>query len=195
MSLLNFIQNDSKLGKFIIYSNEYLESTTLEEQTKNIVLEFDTILKFEFASSADVSQKNIENSDFRNDSMHDNPNTISMKVVKMRDINSSEAITNERAEQLIRSLTLCTIVNRYPIFKQYNNYKFSKYEYSLDGSCNALVATITFEEVRTGATEFGGENAYDNGALANPENQNQVDSGNVTPKVVTGTPTYLKSVA
>jgi hypothetical protein len=76
MSLYNFLTNDSDPGKFIIYSNDYLQASTLEEQDQAIALEFDTLSKFEFVSEVTVAEKNIENSDFRNDSMHDNSNKI-----------------------------------------------------------------------------------------------------------------------
>lgn len=194
MSLFNYITNDNKASKFIIYSNDYLQASTLEEQEQAVALEFDSLFKFEFVSEVSVAEKNIENSDFRNDSMHDNANKISIKAIKVRTLPDKTALTNDQAEMLIRSLTVCTIVQRYPIFKQFNNYKFVKYEYQLDNTCDALMPTMTFQEIRSGATEFGGKSSYNNDALANPDNAKQVDSGNVVSTPVNGTPPFFNNV-
>lgn len=194
MSLFNFLINDNKASKFVIYSNDYLQASTVEEQQQAIALEFDSLFRFEFISEVTVAEKNIENSDFRNDSMHDNANKILIKAIKVRTLPDKTPITNEQAETLIRSLTVCTIVQRYPIFKQFNNYKFVKYEYQLDNTCDALMPTMTFQEIRSGATEFGGNSSYNNDALANPDNAAQVDSGNVTPVPIAGTPTFFNNL-
>lgn len=194
MSLFNFITNDNNASKFVIYSNDYLQASTIEEQEQAIALEFDSLFKFEFMSEITVAEKNIENSDFRNDSMHDNANKISIKAIKVRTLPDKTILTNDKAEALIRSLTVCTIVQRYPIFKQFNNYKFVKYEYQLDNTCDALMPTMTFQEIRSGATEFGGDSSYNNEALANPNNAKQVDSGNVTPTPINGTPTFYNNL-
>jgi hypothetical protein len=194
MSLFNFIDNDQKIGKLLIYSNDYLLASTVEEQDQAIALEFDSLLRFEFVSEVTIAEKNIENSDFRNDSMHDNANKVLIRAVKMRSKPDDTPLTNEQAENLVRSLTICTIVQRYPLLRQFNNYKFVKYEYILDGSCNTLVPTMTFQEIRTGATEFGENNAFNNNAQANPDNVSQIDSGNVSPVPITGTPTFFSEV-
>ena len=194
MSLFNFVTNDNKLGKFIIYSNDYLLATTLEEQQQAIALEFDTLFSFEFESEVTVTEKNIENSDFRNDSMHDQANKISIKAVKFRTLPDNTQLTNDQAEKLIRALTVCTIVQRYPIFKQYNNYKFVKYSFKFDNTIDALMPTLTFQEIRSGATEFGGSSAFNNNSLADSNNAAQVDSGNVISTPVNGTPTFFGGV-
>lgn len=194
MALFNFILNDNIATKFTIYSNEYLQASTIEEQEQAIALEFDTLFKFQFVAEATVAEKNIENSDFRNDSQHDNANKISIQAMKARSLPDKTALTNDKAEELIRSLTVCTIVQRYPIFKQFNNYKFVKYEYQFDNTCDALIPTMTFQEIRSGATEFGGDSSYNNDALANPDNAKQVDSGNVLATPITGTPTFFNNL-
>jgi hypothetical protein len=112
----------------------------------------------------------------------------------MSTLTDKKILTNDKAEELLRSLTVCTIVQRYPIFKQFNNYKFVKYEYQLDSSCDALIPTMTFQEIRSGATEFGGNSSYNNDDLANPDNVAQVDSGNVTPTPIEGTPTFFNNL-
>lgn len=194
MSLFNFLINDDQASKFVIYSNDYLQASTLEEQEQAIALEFDSLFKFEFVGEVTVAEKNIENSDFRNDSQHDNANKISITAIKVRTLPDKTALTDDQAEELLRSLTVCTIVSRYPIFKQYNNYKFVKYGYTLDNTCDALIPTMTFQEIRSGATEFGGASSYNNEALANPNNAAQVDSGNVVATPINGTPTFFNNL-
>lgn len=180
-------------NRFNIYSMDVL---TAEDNTDfYIQIQFDGISKLRYQNNIDIPRQALENRQFSNDSILDNPyqliltGEISQLVRTQDDLNLDLAgSTASTLDYLLKNDILLAILRAPTLFEAYTNMKLKDYYYDQSESKNNLAVTMTFEEIRTAyiPSDANTYTGFDPASTSNPINASVVDSGIVTPSSPAG---------
>lgn len=198
------IFNPQKREQFIIYDNQVLQAKTKKEQDDYAWLRFDGIIDNNFQNSVNLPTQSLENRQFSNDSIIDNPFTFTVKCAISQAIWTADDINSGREAEIAGTLDflqksdiLLAILQVYPLFSARTNLHLESYRLPQSNANVGLVAYLTFREIRTSydpdtintttqnnPTDTSG--SYVPGQSANPSASGSVDNGFVTPTNPTG---------
>lgn len=149
------LTNTTNVSKFIIYDANVLTANNTKEQKQYELLTFDGIEKTQYSNNVKIPQQTLENRQFSNDSIIDNPFLIKISAVLSQGITTkddisadNEAINVNQLEYILKSNTLLVILRIYPLFTSYENIHLVDYFYIQDPNSNALIAHMNFQEIR-----------------------------------------------
>ncbi len=191
----NLISSGYSRGSFSIYNNAVLTAPNKSLYQSNLVLAFDGFVRLGYSNNVMIPQQTLENRDFSNDSIIDNPFRLSLVAVISQYITSitdyysdyeGDIVTT--LEYLGKSNTLLAIFRSTPLFSGYINMHLEDWNYDQTPDKTALFANMSFREIRTNYIPNDDINQTTNDGLntsdsfsstdsSNPANSSTVDNG------------------
>lgn len=185
-NLFNFISGFNRTSsKFALYTMESLNSASPVQ-----AIIFDGIMDLSYKNQINVAYEPLENSQFSSDSWQDTPYTLKITVVNKSTgtPNISNSITS--LETYLHNTTILAILQIQPLYSPYLNLKLIDYGYGQNINQTIPFFAMTFQEIRTTTTKYGG---LQQNQVSNPNNSSQVDTGLNAPQTPSGNTTTLES--
>lgn len=191
----NNLQSNNSLGRssFIIYDANVLSAKDKKTVKNYELLAFDGFINLSYDNDVIIPRESLENRQFTDDSILDNPfklsliAPISQQIDSVADLNANyENIIASQLEYIGKSNLILLIFKTAPLFRSYNNMHFKSWNYRQSVDNSAMFANMRFEEIRTSYTP-NQNNTQDNGLnttnsfsatnSSNPANQKPIDNG------------------
>jgi hypothetical protein len=197
-------------GSFIIYDNDALTATTSLERANYKLLSFDGFIRLNYNNNVVIPQQSLENRDFSNDSIIDNPFKLSITAIISQQIGSINDAYKDSAGNIVstidnigKSNTLVAIFRTSPMFNSYPNMHLEDWSYEQTPDKIYLSINLNFREIRTNytpnddidQTSIDGVNNNDSFSpdkSNNPGNNTTKDNGIINSTTPTGNTSSLQ---
>ncbi len=204
----NLFNNANTRFKFKIYDMSATTVTTANALNDALYLSFDGYVGLNYANNVVIPQQSLENRDFSNDSIIDNPFRLSITaVLSQYNTNLSDVYANyttdivSTLEYLLKSNALVVIFKVGPMFATYTNMHLESWNYAQRPDNTALFAVMNFREIRTNYTPndnidqnvdgINTNNTFSGSDSTNPANASNIDNGIINPVTPTGDTTNI----
>lgn len=197
--IYNGIKNllsSNKQSKFIIYDAQVLQAQNKSQYEQYALLQFDGIDTINYKNNVQIPTQSLENRQFSNDTIIDNPfrldlmGVISQSIYTASDLYSDKegAIVNT-LDYILKSNTLLVILRNFPLSGAYINMKLEEYNLPKNSYNIGFSAHLTLREIRTiyiptslnNDNFINNNNSFSPNQSNNPTTKNQVDNGFIAP--------------
>lgn len=191
-------------GSFIIYDNAVLEAKTKKDQDALAWLKFDGILDNNFQNGVNLPTQSLENRQFSNDSIINNPFTFTVRCAISQAIYTSDDITAGKESEIIEILdylsksdNLLAILQIYPLYAARTNMHLENYRLPQNSTNASLIVDMSFKEIRASYdpnvnnitrqnNSTNTNSSFTPNNSSNPTTVTPVDNGFITPINPTG---------
>jgi hypothetical protein len=143
-------------SSFIIYDNSALGASDQAELDDLALLKFDGIANVEYENDILMPRQSLENRQFSNDSIIDNPFVLSLTGVVSNAIFSEDDKTQDKNNNVENNLNyiaktdiLVVIFRTFPLFRDYPNMHLTSWNYKQTPDNVGFFANLKFTEVRS----------------------------------------------
>jgi hypothetical protein len=166
----------SQQNNFIIYLNDYAQDLNPSQA----IIEFTTLMNFDYNNQNKVAYEPLEYSSFSTDSKQDTPFEIKVTATKCPIIKTPSDLgitqqliqeTIDKIEQYNKAPTLVCVFNK---FKLYSNIIITKFHYDINPQKTILYADIAMQEIRLFDTQY---QALPRRKVRNKQHASTVDTG------------------
>lgn len=206
----NLFRASNTRFSFQIYDMSALTPAGTADLNAAAYVSFDGYMGLRYANNVIIPQQTLENREFSNDSIIDNPFRLSISAVISQHITSLTDLYSDYAPQALSTLeflgksnTLVVIFRTNPMFKTYTNMKLESWDYDQTPSNTAFIARLNFREIRatyvpndnlpTQNANTNLNNTFNTTASSNPANAKNIDNGLINTTSPTGSTTNLSA--
>ena len=186
---------------FIIYDNSVLDAKSQADIDNASLIKFDGIASIEYENDVMMPRQSLENRQFSNDSIIDNPFVLNLTGVVSSALFSEEDLTLDKDNEVVNTLiylaktnTIVVIFRSPPLKSDYTNLHLNSWSYKQTPDNVGLFVNMKFMEVRTSYVpvptiknnNINSSQSFNASNSTSPTANNSVDNGFVGGSTPTG---------